>query len=375
MRPVTQSLERHRATGFSLVELMIALTIGSVMIAGAVYVYSQSRSTYTVNDSMARLQEEGRYAMSIIEPDIQLAGYYGYSNSYDDVQLVVGGVSTPVIRIQQQDAAAGGLAGSIGSCGTNFAVDLMATVQGSNNSFVLGPGAAAPGAGSGCATGNPYPAGVTSPDTLTIRRFSSNTTAPQANRLQAYIDRLQPTNQQMFVNGVAPGAIVAGMREVRDVIVRSYYISQDSDGRAGFPSLRMISLDAAQSFTDTEVMPGVEDLQVQFGVDTGDYDNNGVIDEDLDGNGIPDGANGIVTRYVNPNSAILQPPPAPGGISAQIVTVRIWLRLRAEQPEVGFVDTRNYVYADRNYTPAAAEQNFRRLLVTRTIYLRNARTL
>ena len=58
------------------------------------------------------------------------------------------------------------------------------------------------------------------------------------------INRLQPDNQQMFVNGVAPGAIVVSMREVRDLIVRAYYISQDSDGRPGFPSLRVISLGA-----------------------------------------------------------------------------------------------------------------------------------
>jgi type IV pilus assembly protein PilW len=369
MRALTRQSSRLLQAGFSLVELMIALVIGSVMIAGAVYVYSQSRSTYTVNDSMARLQEEGRYALSMMEPDIQLAGYYGYTNAYDDVQLVVGGVSTPAIQMQQQDPAVGGLSASIQRCGRNYAVDFMATMQGSNNGFVLGPGASAPGGGSGCATMTPAAAA----DTFTVRRIGTVSVAPQANMLQAYINRLQPTNQQLFVNGVAPGTIAAGLREVHNVVVKVYYVSQDSDGRPGFPSLRVISLGAGEAFTDQELVPGVEDMQVQFGVDTGDYNNDGVIDTDLDSNGIPDNVNGIATRYVNPNSPILQPPPA--GISAQIVTVRIWLRLRAEQPETAFIDNRNYVYADQNYTPPAAVQGFRRLLVTRTIYLRNARTL
>jgi hypothetical protein len=137
--------------------------------------------------------------------------------------------------------------------------------------------------------------------------------------------------------------------------------------------LRVVSLGAGEAFTDQELVPGVEDMQVQFGVDTGDYNNDGVLDTDLDNNGIPDNVNGIATRYVNANSPILQPPPA--GISAQIVTIRIWLRLRTEQVETAFVDNRNYVYADQNYTPAVADQGYRRLLVTRTIYLRNARTL
>lgn len=369
MRSPTHQSSRLLQTGFSLVELMIALVIGSVMIAGAVYVYSQSRSTYTVNDSMARLQEEGRYALSMIEPDVQLAGYYGFTNSYDDVSLVIGAVATPTIQMQQQDAAVAGLNASINRCGRNYAVDLMMTIQGSNNSFVLGPAAAAPGGGSGCATMTP----TATADTFTIRRMGTVNVPAQANRLQAYINRLQPTNQQLFVSGVAPGAVVAGLREVRDMIVKIYYVSQDSDGRPGFPSLRVISLGAGEAFTDQELVPGVEDLQVQFGVDTGDYNNDGVIDTDADNNGIPDNVNGIATRYVNANSPILLPPPA--GVSAQIVTVRIWLRLRAEQPEPAFIDNRNYVYADQNYTPAAAEQGFRRLLVTRTIFLRNARTL
>ena len=99
-------------------------------------------------------------------------------------------------------------------------------------------------------------------------------------------------------------------------------------------------------------MPGVEDMQVQFGMDTGDYNNDGVIDTALrDGNNIPDALNGIATRYVNSNSR-----PAPSGRLQVDRHVRSGCWLRAEQPETGFVDNTNYVYADRNYTPALGEQ-------------------
>jgi type IV pilus assembly protein PilW len=347
---------------------MVALTMGLVLIAGAVFVYTQSRTTYALNETTARLQEDARYAFSLIEPDIQLAGYYGFTNAYDDVQLTIGGTTTPATQLEQSDPAVGGLLGPANDCGNNFAVDLMMTVQGSDNGFLLGPGADPPGGG-GCATMLPS---VTA-DTLTIRRASTNRVVPTANRLQMYVNRLQPTNQQLFVNGVAPGALINDMREVRDLIVRAYYISQNSDGRPGFPALRVISLGDGEAFTDQELIPGVEDLQVQFGVDTGDYNNDNIIDRDTNGNGIADGANGIATRYVNANYPILQPPPA--GRSAQIVTVRIWMRLRSEQPELGFTDNRNYQYANVNWTPPPAQAGFRRVVVTRTIFLRNSRTL
>ena len=65
---------------------------------------------------MARMQEKGRYAFSIIEPDIQLAGYYGFTNAYDDVQFMIGGV----LDTGHSDAAAG--SGGTGACRVSSAV-------------------------------------------------------------------------------------------------------------------------------------------------------------------------------------------------------------------------------------------------------------
>ena len=100
------------------------------------------------------------------------------------------------------------------------------------------------------------------------------------------------------------------------------------------------------------------------------------IDVDEDKNGIPDNPNGLISRYVPADDVLLKTPKeAAGGRQAQVVAVRIWLRIRADQPEPGFVDTKPYVYANINYTPSGADAAYRRVLVSRTVYLRNARTL
>ncbi len=360
-----------RQRGLSLIELMVALAIGSVLIVGAIYVFSRGRSTYAVNESIARLQENGRYVLSVLEPDVELAGYYGLTNSPDTIRFVDGASPGTVYAVAPQmrqvpipaaaPVAVANLPAGAHDCGTNFVVDVLTPVQGSNDAFALGPGA-----GAGCA---PYGAGaVAGADTLTIRRVDTRTAAPDDGRLQVYASRLRSRSaQQLFVGGAAPGPIDAD-HEIHNLVVHAYYLAQDAVDRPGLPSLRVKSLSGDAQFSESEVMPGVEDFQVQFGIDTGDYDNDGVIDPaaDVNGDGIPE-TDGRATRYVNPDFAGLD--------RAQVVAVRVWVRVRADRPEPGFVDDRRYEYADVDFTPNADEARFRRVLMSRTILLRNARTL
>ena len=68
---------RARARGVSLIELLVAVTIGGLLIFGATKVYVDSRATYEVNETAARLQETARYALSVVEPDIRMSNYWG----------------------------------------------------------------------------------------------------------------------------------------------------------------------------------------------------------------------------------------------------------------------------------------------------------
>lgn len=359
--------------GLSMIELLVALAIGSILIAGAVFVYSQTRSAYAVSETLARLQENARYAMSVVEADLQLAGYYGFSNSPEDLNFISGGSlasPTPASRMTRTSAALTGLDASAQTCGNNFAVNVMQTVEGSENSYGLT-------AGTCNALGGGYRATT---DRLTIRRSSIEPVDATAGRVQMLANRLSSTNQYLFDDGVVPSTPEekADLIEVRDLVVRSYYISLNSDSLPNVPALRLkalVSGAGGPSFSgtdaltglpaDMEVMSGVEDLQIQFGIDTGSYDGDANVDagQDVDGNGIPDAPNGIATRYVNADFANIE--------RYQVVSVRIWLMLRAPAAELGFVDGNTYEYANKTVTPNDA---FRRVLVSKTIQLRNART-
>jgi hypothetical protein len=54
------------------------------------------------------------------------------------------------------------------------------------------------------------------------------------------------------------------------------------------------------------------------------------------------------------------------------VSVTIWLRIRAEDRDFGFVDDRSYQYAGMA-TAYVPNDNYRRIVVTKTIQLRNTR--
>ena len=77
MRRPPHNVLRPAQSGVTLVELMVALGIGSFLMVGAVTVYMQSKTAFNVSESVSRLQENARYAFEILEPDIRMAHYWG----------------------------------------------------------------------------------------------------------------------------------------------------------------------------------------------------------------------------------------------------------------------------------------------------------
>ncbi|MFV1996945.1 MAG: PilW family protein, partial [Acidiferrobacterales bacterium] len=63
--------------GFTLAELMVAVTIGLIVLAGASSVMVSNKKTYTAQDSLARMQENARAAMLMLTYDIRNIGYWG----------------------------------------------------------------------------------------------------------------------------------------------------------------------------------------------------------------------------------------------------------------------------------------------------------
>ena len=329
----------RRQTGLTLVELMVALAIGSFLVIGAVQIYNQSRQAFVVNESIARVQETAQFAMDTIEADLRMASNWGRNSR----GLAVEG------RSLIGDANPTGLTeplGTDGSCGADWAFNLALPIDGSDNNYALACGA------NGGAQANS--------DVVTIRRVSVQAVPPEAGRLQIQSTRIQG---ELFETVAVPASFLpiinhpitgAPSSATHNLMVNSYYVSPTSDLIPGVPTLRRKSLamvGGAPVIIDQEVAPGVENIQMQLGID---------VDED-----------NTVDRYVQPGDDIYNPNAAGYVPGARVMTARVWLVVRGVTTEFGLQDARTYQPGNANL--GQMNDDFRRLQVSKTILLRNAR--
>lgn len=63
--------------GLTLVELMVALLLSLVLMSGMITIFMANKRTYQVQEGLARLQENGRFATQMLIRDIRGAGFWG----------------------------------------------------------------------------------------------------------------------------------------------------------------------------------------------------------------------------------------------------------------------------------------------------------
>lgn len=319
------TLPMRKEAGFSLIELMISLTIGLVILGALVGVLSATSSNSTSNDRISNLLTNGRYAMEAMKTEIRQAGFLGYTAPLPAVGTGLGALSNECLQ-------AGATAGS-------FLGNLRQRVWGSNDSNPF--------------SGNCIPAAsyLAGNDVLVVRRADSlPTTAPVAN--QIYFQSSYEIGQ-MFRGAVAPaaGSAPAG---IFPVLTYVYYISPFTVSASEsplVPALCRVALNTDGSMSRQLVASGIEHMQVQFGRATTLPSIQFFNADALSGSSSDSDLN--LTSYQ----------------WNEVVSVQIWLLARNATVEPGYNNTQTYTMGGKNFTKA---DGYRRQLLSMVVQMRNS---
>jgi type IV pilus assembly protein PilW len=273
-RPINQRIN-HSQLGLSMIELMVAITIGLILSAGIIQIFANSKQTYRIEESLSRVQESGRMALDFISNDVRMASYWGCqpdpSNIQNDLAAGAGYI----------DFTSGAVTGTEGGAG---APDSL-TLSGADGTLglVLQPN----GGGGSYSTATSTALQVSTPNDLSAGDIVLVGDCTGG-------DIFQVTGANPSAAGVVDHAVGGGSPGNASQLSKAYqgdasiyYVHQTiytiKAGADGQPALWR-SVDGA----DQEIVEDVSDLQVLYGED---MNNDRSVDRYVDANNVSNFAN------------------------------------------------------------------------------------
>ena len=321
-----------RQAGFSIIELMIAVLLGILLTSGVISVYIESKRSYSYDDEIARLQENGRYAINTLRNELTQAGYWG-GRLEEIPSVAVGGspdcvsagnwaleTEDPVDFIDDFTSSLSTIKGEdISNCLDNSEIQLNTDIVAVKRT-----------AGRATLKNGVLASGITAADTtqwyLKIEDYGFSVD-------WVYLDS----------SGVIPSAEIGADTGVDywEYYAKVFYIRNFAEvSTDGLPTLAVESLQGDSMRTDALVR-GVENMQIEFGIDT-------------DGDRTPN-------QYKEtPTASDLE----------SVVSARIYLLLRSEVELPEYSNTKIYTLGSK--VLPAKDDGYLRKVYSTTVQMRNA---
>jgi type IV pilus assembly protein PilW len=91
---MNMSRKMHKnQSGMTLMELMISITLGLIVSAAMIALFANTKQSYRMNENVARLQENARFAMGFLSRDVRMADYRACVNYLGNPRLPVPGLT------------------------------------------------------------------------------------------------------------------------------------------------------------------------------------------------------------------------------------------------------------------------------------------
>lgn len=354
--------------GVSLVELMVALAIGSFIVLVVATLFANVSLGFRANDDSGSANENGHFALRLLTDDLRMSGFIGLFNDPARIEI---SRTNMISEIASEN------------CG-----DQSWPLRFIKSDNTLGYIEYAPN----LSTNNPFSACISASNFVAnspaiVVRHATGFAVPDTDGDGSLANNFADDDNQLYLQSSPKGAIVFMGKDYKEGIKASsrhraifwrnalgtvseidapafryavylYYIRPCSrptgaggvctptdDNAAPIPTLvrRQLSNTDPAVLVETPVAEGVERIGLMYGIDTND-------------DGTPDSYTSTLT---NPDQAM---------------TVRIALLLRTRELQAGYDDspyTYDFGSATFNCTAAAAPCNYRRFVMSDTVQLKN----
>lgn len=322
MRTYSKSGQR----GVTLVELMVAMTIGLIVLAGLAMMFANSSRAGRELDSTSRQIENGRYAVELLAQELAVAGYYGEVPAASAVYTTPGACATALDQLGWDNDTKKRPSPLEGKTATEVAALTCASNPSSTSPAVV------------------------------LRRLDTTSTPQASVDDSAAVVYVQTS--QCNSDTAATAYIVAAQKsaftlrnlacnavgDVRRYITRIYYVASCNEctgaGADKVPTLKRAEL-TGNVVTVTPLASGIEHIALEYGFDT-------------NGDGVPD-------VYRIDLSGVAG---AEDNKWENVVTARVYVLARTDDESAGHSDSKRYVMGLHGALGPYADKHKRKLFVT-----------
>lgn len=320
--------------GFTLVELMISLSIGLVLFAGVMSIFVGMRTTTAETSSYGELQENGRFAVSVLTDDLLKQNFWGDLSGTISQNSLIATPAQPVKDCVGEGVNNATFPDATGPFRTLWGQTIVAGALDPLSCFTMPTNTST----------------VVGSDVIQLKRAVANpiSLANPAIPGNYYLTSNLASSGIFAFGGVVPAIDNSRLWEYQHHV---YYVRAEAVGNEFIPVLMQGRL-TNFNMTFSPVIDGIEMIRFMYGVDT---------DTDPTSAGY-----GIVNAYISANSMTADFWDNAGGI--RILAVKIFVLARGAVPDFKYDNTNTYQLGDFSYT---VNDNYRRLLFSSTVTLFN----
>lgn len=289
--------------GFSLVELMISITLGLLVLSVLVGVFANTSRARAEIERSSQQVDNGRYAVELLSEDLQLAGFYGeldvasvaLPGALPDVCSLAPAVWNAAFPVHLQGVPGGATAPACMPASKKAESDIVAVRRART-----------------CVAGSAGCDAVVATEPYVQVGLCGTSPSPYILGIPA---------DTAFALQMKDCTTAAGLRRYETHV---YFISADNGAGAAIPTLKRLELSGA-AFTEVPLVEGIERLRIEYGIDT----NN---------DGAPDAYTNDPSAYTYAGCVSCTAPQN----WANVVTAKLHLLSRALEESPGYVNTKVY---------------------------------